>query len=299
MPTGSNIHSKTDDATSVTVIGLGPMGQAVTRAFLEAGYAVTVWNRTASKATAMADHGAMVAPSVAEALRANEVVVLSLTHYEAMYRTLENDTEALQGRVIVNLSSDSPANARTGAEWILSHGALFLTGGFMSQGDDIEHPLSYIFFSGPRDVFARTKDLLRPLSAQEFLGEDYGLSQLFYQGLLGLFHPLLLSAEQSFAMIANSGHDPDDFLPYAQRFMDSMKDFLAYTNETSKQGGWGTVANLRMMEAGAQHVIDASHEASVDASVTEAVRRIYTRAIAASDEAGDAVPTYRLIAGGR
>lgn len=289
-------HNDEDNAHSVTVIGLGPMGQSMTRAFLQAGYAVTVWNRTASKAEAMAEHGAMIASSVAEALNANEIVVLSLTHYEAMYRTLENDTEALQGKVIVNLSSDSPANARSGAEWILSHGAQYLTGGFMSQGDDIEHPLSYIFFSGPRDLFDRHKDLLGPLSAQEYLGEDYGLSQLFYQGLLGLFHPLLLAAEQSFAMIANSGHNPDDFLPYAQRFMDSMKDFLAYTNETSKQGGWGTLASLRMMEAGAQHVIDALHEAGVDASVTEAVRRIYTRAIVASDEAGEAVPTYRLIA---
>ncbi|MFD1535193.1 NAD(P)-binding domain-containing protein [Pseudonocardia aurantiaca] len=32
--------------TPVTVIGLGPMGQAMVRRFLAAGHRVTVWNRT-------------------------------------------------------------------------------------------------------------------------------------------------------------------------------------------------------------------------------------------------------------
>jgi prephenate dehydrogenase len=36
--------------TSVTVLGLGPMGQAFSRAVLDANHRTTVWNRTAAKA---------------------------------------------------------------------------------------------------------------------------------------------------------------------------------------------------------------------------------------------------------
>ncbi|MER7083976.1 NAD(P)-binding domain-containing protein, partial [Saccharopolyspora kobensis] len=34
----------------VTLIGLGPMGQAMVKVLLDAGHPVTVWNRTASRA---------------------------------------------------------------------------------------------------------------------------------------------------------------------------------------------------------------------------------------------------------
>jgi len=44
--------------TSVTVLGLGPMGQALTDALLDANYRTTVWNRTESKADAVRARGA-------------------------------------------------------------------------------------------------------------------------------------------------------------------------------------------------------------------------------------------------
>src|SRR5690606_25619085 len=127
---------------SVSVIGLGPMGQAMVRAFLAAGVEVTVWNRSSEKADAMVEAGARRAATVAEALAAAEVTVLSLTHYAAMYDVLGQATGALRGKAIVNLSSDSPENARKGGQWVRSHGAQFLSGGFMSAGDNIAHPAS-------------------------------------------------------------------------------------------------------------------------------------------------------------
>ncbi len=43
----------------VTVIGLGPMGQALAGAFLKNGHPTTVWNRSAGKAEALVAQGAM------------------------------------------------------------------------------------------------------------------------------------------------------------------------------------------------------------------------------------------------
>ncbi|CAL9657731.1 hypothetical protein SUDANB176_06864 [Streptomyces sp. enrichment culture] len=53
---------------SVTVIGLGPTGQAMAGAFLDRGYDVTVWNRTASRADALVARGAVLAPDVGRPL---------------------------------------------------------------------------------------------------------------------------------------------------------------------------------------------------------------------------------------
>ena len=282
---------------SVTVVGLGPMGRSMVKALIDAGVDVTVWNRTAAKAEAMAELGAKRADTVAEALDANEVIVVSLTHYQAMYDVLGQATDHLKGKVIANLSSDSPENARKGAAWVLDHGGRYLSGGFMSQGDDITHPDSYIYFSGPQDVFDAHKDLLRPLSRHEYLGDDYGLSQIFYQAELALFHAFLIGWEQAVAIVERSGADIDRFVAGASGHPNSYRDFMREFAEGAKQGGWGDLHSLKMMHAGAQHVIEASEDVGVDAGLTRTVQDYYRRAIEATEAAGKPVPVYQLLRG--
>ncbi|MGW4120379.1 NAD(P)-dependent oxidoreductase [Nocardia sp. NPDC004711] len=280
---------------SVTVIGLGPMGRAMVAAFLQAGVEVTVWNRSPEKADAMVELGARRAATVAEALDANVVAVLSLTHYSAMYDVLGPAADHLRGKVIANLSSDSPEQARRGAAWLRQRGAEFLSGGVMSAGDNIEHPASYIFYSGPRVVFDAHAELLRPLSPQEYLGPDDGLAQVFYQGLLTIFHPWLLAFDQATAMIARSGHDIAQFVPFAVRSNAAFPYFMEQFSVENQNGGWADVAGLRMMDAGAQHIIDASAEVGVDATLSHTAQAFWRRAVAASAAAGRAVSTFELI----
>ncbi|MGW5069171.1 NAD(P)-binding domain-containing protein, partial [Streptomyces cyaneofuscatus] len=93
---------------SVTVIGLGPMGRAMVTTFLDSGHPVTVWNRTRSRADDLVAKGAVLADDPAGAVAAGEIVVLSLTDYDAMYAVLGPATGALAGKTLVNLSSDTP-----------------------------------------------------------------------------------------------------------------------------------------------------------------------------------------------
>ncbi|WP_336086281.1 NAD(P)-dependent oxidoreductase [Nocardia sp. SSK8] len=289
--------SEQNTPRSVSVLGLGPMGQAMVRAFLAAGVEVTVWNRSSAKVDAMVELGAKRAATVAEALTANEVAVLSLTHYAAMYDVLGQAPEALAGKVIANLSSDSPAQARAGAAWVRERGAQFLSGGVMSAGDNIEHPASYIFYSGPQEVFDAHAALLRPLSPQEYLGTDDGLAQIYYQALLTVFHPWLLAFDQATAMIARSGHDITRFLPFAVRSSEAYPYFMQEFAEANQQGGWADLASLKMMVAGAQHIIDASEEVGVDAAFSQLSQTYWRKAVAASEKAGKPVSTFELIGG--
>ncbi|GAB2648788.1 NAD(P)-dependent oxidoreductase [Nocardia goodfellowii] len=289
--------SEQSTAHSVSVVGLGPMGQAMVRAFLKAGVEVTVWNRSTEKVDAMVELGAKRAATVAEALDANEVTVLSLTHYAAMYDVLGQALDHLPGKVIANLSSDSPEKARAGAAWVRSHGAEFISGGVMSAGDVIDHPASYIFYSGPKEVFDAHATLLRPLSPQEYLGPDDGLAQVFYQALLITFHPWLIAFDQALATIANAGHDIDQFLPFAQRSSEAYPHFMEVSVQAAKAGGWGDLASFKMMDAGAQHIIDASTEAGVDPVFSNAAQALWRRAVAATEAAGEPVSVYQLLGG--
>ncbi|MCU1645942.1 MAG: NAD(P)-dependent oxidoreductase [Nocardia sp.] len=206
-------------------------------------------------------------------------------------------SECLAGKVIANLSSDSPEQTRRGAAWVRGHGAEFLPGGVMSAGDNIAHPASYIFYSGPREVFGAHAELLRPLSPPEYLGVDDGLAQVFYQALLTIFHPWMLAFDQALALIANSGNEIDRFLPFALRSNEAFPYFMTDFAAAAKAGGWGDRAQLTMMDAGAQHVVDASVEAGVDASLSRTAQALWRKAIAASESAGTPVPVYSVMRG--
>lgn len=69
-------QNKREDRSTVTVIGLGEMGQALASAFLRNGYRTTVWNRTAAKADFLVKQGAVLASTPAEAVQASPVVII-------------------------------------------------------------------------------------------------------------------------------------------------------------------------------------------------------------------------------
>ncbi|MEU4343351.1 NAD(P)-binding domain-containing protein [Nocardia sp. NPDC023852] len=287
----------TPSAGSVTVIGLGPMGQAMVRSLRASGTKVTVWNRSPEKADAVWEFGAVRAGTVAQALDAGEVIVLSLTDYRAMYDVLEPVVEHLPGKTIVNLSSDSPESTRTAGAWIRAHGGRFLAGGVMADSNGVGDSAAYIFYSGPRDVFAACAEVLRPLGRQEYLGEDVGIAQLYYQAVLAMFLPGLLAFEQALAMIDRSGESIEQFLPYAQRSMGGMADVYAAVTAMSSSGGWRDIAHLRMMAAGAQHVVQTTTAAGVDTTLAYAVRTYWQQALTETERTGLPVSTFQLLRG--
>ncbi|NUP25642.1 MAG: NAD(P)-dependent oxidoreductase [Nocardia sp.] len=170
--------------SSVTVIGLGPMGQAIVERLRVSGLAVTVWNRSPEKAIAMEKFGAARAHTAAQAVDAGEVIVVSLTHYDAMYDVLEPAADQLPGKTIVNLSSGSPEETRAAGAWVRARGGRFLAGGVMADSEGVGGEDAFIFYSGEREVFDACIEALRPLGRPEYLGADDGIAQLYYQAVL-------------------------------------------------------------------------------------------------------------------
>lgn len=62
----------------VTFLGLGNMGSGMARNILNAGFDLTVWNRTLSKTESLAAAGAAVAASIPEAVSSADVIISSL-----------------------------------------------------------------------------------------------------------------------------------------------------------------------------------------------------------------------------
>ncbi|WP_309097186.1 NAD(P)-binding domain-containing protein [Streptomyces sp.] len=268
-------------STSVTVIGLGPMGRAMAGAYLDAGYRVTVWNRTASRADELVARGAVRAATVEEALAANEVVVLSLTDYAAMYAALEPAAPALRGRVLVNLSSDTPERAREGAAWAAKHGARHLTGGVQTPPSGIGSTESGTFYSGPRELFDACEETLKVLTGTDYRGEDPGLAALYYQLQMDLFWTSLTAWLHTLAVADANGISPSQFAPYAARTLGGMDQFLDfYTPRIEAGRHTGDVERISMAVASMDHVVRTTRDSGVDPALPAAVREAFRRGAA-------------------
>lgn len=283
--------------TNVTVIGLGPMGQAMARVLLDNGVAVTVWNRTKSRADDVVARGAGLAADPAEAVKAGELVILSLTDYQAMYDVLGDATDALAGRVVVNLSSDTPHRTREASTWLAEHGATLVAGGIMVPAPLVGEEASYVFYSGPRDAFETHEPVLRHIGRPEYLGEDHALAQLFYQAQLAIFLTTLSAYLQSFALLAAEGVEPVRLVPFAKEVTGLASAYLEEAvTQTGARSYPGDLSTAKMMGATAAHITEASRDAGTDAALPEAVKSHYDRAIAAGHGANNWTSLWEIIA---
>ena len=86
----------------VSVLGLGLMGSALSRALIAQGHEVTVWNRSREK-SAEFEGPARVADSVLDACASSSVIVVCLLNYEASRSLLRlSEIESvLSGKVLI------------------------------------------------------------------------------------------------------------------------------------------------------------------------------------------------------
>ena len=122
---------------SVTVIGLGAMGSALAGAVLDAGYPTTVWNRTPERMQPLVARGAVAAAGVGEAIEASRLVIVCLLDVASVTDVLDPVKDALAGRVLVNLTNGTPAQARVLAG---RYDADYLDGGIMAVAPQIGGP---------------------------------------------------------------------------------------------------------------------------------------------------------------
>uniref|UniRef100_A0AAU2JQZ2 NAD(P)-binding domain-containing protein n=1 Tax=Streptomyces sp. NBC_00049 TaxID=2903617 RepID=A0AAU2JQZ2_9ACTN len=264
----------------VTIVGLGPMGRAMAAAYLEAGYEVTVWNRSPGKDTDLVARGARRAATAAEAVAASGLTVLSLIDVDAMYATLADAD--LGGRALANLSSDVPDKARKAARWAEERGAAYLTGGVNVPPTGIGQAGSSAFVSGPRAVYDDHRAALDVLAATDYRGADPGYAQLYYQLNMIMFWTAYTGWYQALAVARANGLTAADVLPYAGYTADTMRGFYEGSAPlVDADAHDGTHQRLAMCAASVEHVLHTAADSGVDTGILAAHADLYRRGVAA------------------
>jgi 3-hydroxyisobutyrate dehydrogenase len=97
-------------------LGLGMMGFPMTRRLINAGYDVTVWNRSTGKAAALIEAGAKLAPQPCDVASTADIIFMCLTDAgaveEVVFGASGLATVAGAGKLVVDFSSIHPDAAR-------------------------------------------------------------------------------------------------------------------------------------------------------------------------------------------
>ena len=183
-------------------IGIGLMGRPMTLRLLDAGYRVTVWNRSRDKLAAVLARGAVAADSPAEVARAAEVVMMCVTDQHSVHDVLFGPggvaAGGSPGKVVVDFSSIAPAAARDCAARLERECGMGLVDAPVSGGvPGAEKGTLAIMAGGRAEHVERVRPLIAHL-AQRFtrMGESGAgqATKLCNQVIVGSLLPVLAEA---------------------------------------------------------------------------------------------------------
>ncbi|MEJ3749436.1 NAD(P)-binding domain-containing protein [Actinomycetes bacterium KLBMP 9797] len=269
--------------TPVTVLGLGLMGQALAGAFLRAGHPTTVWNRTAAKAEPLVAQGARLAGSARDAVAASPLVIVCVSDYAAARELLDPLGAALDGRVLVNLTSGTSAQGRETAEWAATLGGGYLDGAIMAIPPAIGTADAVILYSGPRSAFEQHESTLRSLGAgTTYLGADHGLSSLHDVALLGVMWSILNGFLQGAALVGTAGVRATTFAPLVSELAGTVAGWLAGYAEQIDDGAYPALDATIDTHVGAMdHLIHESESLGINAELPRFIKALTGQAVAA------------------
>jgi len=269
--------------THVSVLGLGPMGRALASAFLTAGHPLTVWNRTPGRTEDLLGRGAVVAESVEEAVRSGQVIVACLRDHAAVLTVLDPPPADWEGRVLVNLTSSEPAQARALADWASEHGIGHLDGAILTPTPTIGTPAAALLYSGEPAAYEAVRETLSALGGTgTYLGDDPGRAAAYEVALLDLFATAVHGMAHAFALASAEGIAPGDLSPFAAGIGGLLPEMVTRFASQLGEGRFpGELSTVGSAATTIGHLIAAATSHGLDVGALTAARNAADRAVAA------------------
>jgi 3-hydroxyisobutyrate dehydrogenase-like beta-hydroxyacid dehydrogenase len=145
-------------------VGLGAMGSRLAKRLLDAGYALTGYNRTASKARALVNSGMKLAPTPREAAAAADVVFTMVTDNDAL-RAISFGADGVlaglrRGATLVEMSTVGPDVTRELGEAVAARGAVMLDAPVSGSTVSVEQGVASIQVGGDAAALERVRPYL-------------------------------------------------------------------------------------------------------------------------------------------
>ena len=164
----------------IAFLGIGLMGNHMARNILKAGYSLSAWNRTLSKAEALASDGAQIAQTPAEAVKDADFVITMLSDgptVRDLFFTNGLCQQMKSGACLIDMSSIKASEAREHAQEMHATGRSHLDAPVSGGTKGAEAATLAIMAGGLQDVFDKAVPVFAPMGRAVRVGPD-GSGQL-------------------------------------------------------------------------------------------------------------------------
>ena len=207
---------KANNLGTVTVLGMGLMGAPMALKLAAAGYRVTIWNRTPDKSQAVQTENSeiAIAPTVAEAIAASDVILAMLSDYAALKATLLVDDALAEvgGKTVIQMGTIAPQETQAIAEGINGAGGDYLEATVLGSIPQVKTGTLLVMVGGTAEQFEAHLSLLKIFGPEPLLVGPVGSSAALKLALNQLIASLTSGFAASLGMVQRAGIDLDIFM---------------------------------------------------------------------------------------
>ena len=264
-------------------IGMGRMGSEMSERLLQAGYPLTVYDRTNEKTQEVAQHGAQVANTPKEVAERTDVVISMVSDNPATEAVMFEPDGVLAGvgqqSTLIDMSSISPELSRHISKAALAKGAKMIDAAVSGSTPQAKEGSLMIFVGGEQATFEQCQPILSVLGKNAFYmgGSGSGSSmKLVVNTLLGLG---LQAVAEAVALGQKAGLDKKQLLDVlGQTTVIAPAHKLKLANVEKEQ--YETNFALAMMRKDFSLIMRLAAELSVSMPATAAAEQMYAAALA-------------------
>jgi len=282
----------------IAFLGLGAIG-APMAAHLARHHTLTVWNRTAPRATEFAArHGARAAATPREAVRDAEVAITCLPTSREVESLLDGPEGMLaglpKGSVLLDCTSGDPATSRRIAARLAERDVGFADAPVSGGTNGAEAGTLTVMVGADAVTFERVQPVLAAFGKRiEHLGA-VGAGHAMKAVNNGLLAVNILAVGEALAVLAKAGVSPRAAVEVLNA--SSGRSFVSETLVPDRvlTGLWPNTFRLALLEKDAAIARDLLRETGVEGPVLELAATLFHRARAALGEQADYLEAIRL-----
>jgi len=272
---------------AVGFIGLGLMGRPMAANLLKAGFAVTVWNRTASRVGPLVAQGALAAASPREAAAAADVLITIVSDPPALEQVLWGEQGAVgglrRGSVLVDSSTVSPVLARRVAAACAERGVKFLDAPVTGGTWGAEKGELVFMVGGPAETLARVEPVLGAMGKRWFHLGPHGAGQTVKLAMNMLF-ALEVDALAEALALATAGGVPGEKLVEVMQSSMGRAPVLDVKAPMLLQHSYPPSFPLRLMHKDLTLALELAKQLGVTLPAGAAARETYDAVLRAARE---------------
>jgi 2-hydroxy-3-oxopropionate reductase len=281
------VNSVIGPQTKIGLIGLGLMGKPMGMNLLKAGFPLTVWNRTASRADELIAAGAKLASSPRELAANSEFVISIVSDPAALEEVLGRPNGAMQGfqrgSIYIDSSTVSPTLARKVATACEERGVRFLDAP-VTGGDWGAKKGELVFMvGGDAGTLSNAEPVLRVLGKKWFHLGPNGAGQTIKLAMNLILALQVDALAEALALVTAAGLQGEKLVEVMQSSM-ARSGVLDIKSQNLLKGDYTPSFPLRLMHKDMRLALELAQQTHVELPATEAAFKTYSTVKEAAKE---------------